>query len=990
MSGIRSVCFFIAMVVLLYLNHTVCAQTSRYVALGGRDLGDCTDVAEPCSSIGYALEQALPKDVVHISVGIFSSPEELLLDKEITIKGEGALNTAIQANAKINTASHRVFHIPPGITATLESVTVQHGVSPGDESESEDGGGILNEGTLTLNRCTVLRNGTRSAELSGHGGGIFNSGFLALNECSMDDNFTGAGDTDDTSFDGTSGSGGGVYNQGTLIINDSKIIKNGTGFGRGEAGDGGGIFNSHNAVLTVHASTFRENSGGGVVEDAGDDGGSGAGIFNAGSMVLEGCSITANKTGSGFFNGADGGGVFNGSEASATLLACTISGNLTGEGFGDGFGSFGTGGGGAGIFNLGVLNLTHSTVTGNRTGDAQLIECFCEDDGSDDLDCQFACEENFDDEDDEFTVTRTGGSGGGGAGIFNAAQSMTIIESSTICANTTGQAFAGGFGGGVYSADTGIVELYNTILANNSAPNGRGPDCFGTLTSRSYNLISDPTDCILEGDLTGNLLNRDPRLTSLQDHGGSTFTHALLANSPALDAGDPSFSSPPDRDQRGAPRIHGKRVDIGSVEARGEFFSAYNDLSWALGQREQNITRYTTHAGVGVSPEGDGGALRDFQTGAPLLVTLTVTGGNWNGSTHVKQGSGGAEGTDAHALFDGIVDATGVISYGASNNDSTAEPITLTFSGLDPEGYYELVVFGNRNKVKYADRFSKTTLVGADGFLNVSSKGSSKSGLRDENTIIQSGSNTERGLVAWYQFVQPGKDGIVQIIQSDGGSLSSSRPYLNAVKIAKVPPPTSRTFLFAGFGFMSIGGGLAGIDESFELVGPLDVTFGAKAETAYVDASNVTLKAFSDEGKTSSFEGARLDDLWNLSSVRGTPLVRTPNFETFEFVGQDFQGADFIVRISIELDRFSLLRKRELLMSGKNSPECCDFFSLNMESEFPSSAGEVNTGPFTAYNDLSWGVGQQTINITRYTKQASSGRWVLPFLRLFRTPTRRR
>ena len=39
----------------------------------------------------------------------------------------------------------------------------------------------------------------------------------------------------------------------------------------------------------------------------------------------------------------------------------------------------------------------------------------------------------------------------------------------------------------------------------------------------------------------GDQINTDPVLGPLQDNGGPTFTHALLPDSPAIDAGDPSL-----------------------------------------------------------------------------------------------------------------------------------------------------------------------------------------------------------------------------------------------------------------------------------------------------------------------------------------------------------------------------------------------------------------------------------------------------------------
>ena len=63
----------------------------------------------------------------------------------------------------------------------------------------------------------------------------------------------------------------------------------------------------------------------------------------------------------------------------------------------------------------------------------------------------------------------------------------------------------------------------------------------------------------------------DPLLGPLQDNGGPTLTHMPLPGSPAIDAGDPNFTPPPLRDQRG-PCFHRvfRRLDIGSVETQPE------------------------------------------------------------------------------------------------------------------------------------------------------------------------------------------------------------------------------------------------------------------------------------------------------------------------------------------------------------------------------------------------------------------------------------
>jgi len=68
----------------------------------------------------------------------------------------------------------------------------------------------------------------------------------------------------------------------------------------------------------------------------------------------------------------------------------------------------------------------------------------------------------------------------------------------------------------------------------------------------------------------GDQVNTDPMLGPLQDNGGSTYTHALLTGSPAIDAGDPNFTLPLGYDQRGSgfQRVFNGRVDIGAFEVQ--------------------------------------------------------------------------------------------------------------------------------------------------------------------------------------------------------------------------------------------------------------------------------------------------------------------------------------------------------------------------------------------------------------------------------------
>jgi hypothetical protein len=116
------------------------------------------------------------------------------------------------------------------------------------------------------------------------------------------------------------------------------------------------------------------------------------------------------------------------------------------------------------------------------------------------------------------------------------------------------------------------MTLQNSIVANNS-----GGNCYAraTITSNGYNLSSDGT-CNFNS--RGDLNNHDPLLGPLQNNGGTTDTMALLAGSPAIDAGNPAGCTDGGghlltTDQRGMPRPDREDTvgcDIGAYESQSD------------------------------------------------------------------------------------------------------------------------------------------------------------------------------------------------------------------------------------------------------------------------------------------------------------------------------------------------------------------------------------------------------------------------------------
>ena len=198
-------------------------------------------------------------------------------------------------------------------------------------------------------------------------------------------------------------------------------------------------------------------------------------------------------------------------------------------------------------------------------------------------------------------------------------------------------------------------------------------------------------------------------------------------------------------------------------------FTAYNDLAWGTGQLETNITKITSPNGGSGLPAT--GLLKDFATGLDTGVTLTVTGGSYDGTTQATQGANPTTG-DGFTIFDGKVNGLGAISYDGNS-------LVLTFSGLNPSKTYDLSFFAHRNNYAW-DRASLVTLSGQEAFTNTSSVASDNpsepggvifSGPSDTSTRLPA--DNDNGYVARWGEVRSGSDGIVVLTISFDGTMGN-------------------------------------------------------------------------------------------------------------------------------------------------------------------------------------------------------------------------
>jgi len=453
------------------------------------------------------------------------SPANIIVVTNTNDSGPGSLRDALVAANNGDTID------ATGISGTIlltsgelpvdKSITIS---GPGADGLAVNGNGsnrvfhVSSGQTVTISDLTISNGNDYNA------GGIYSDGAtLTVNNCTF------------TANSGGGYGGGGIMSDASNA--DANLTVNNCLFD-GNSADflGGGILNfttsNTTANLTVSNCTISNNSA--------EDGG---GIVNYGASgtvtsVVSNTTITGNSANFGRGGAIHNDAVFVGGSATLTVSSCTISNNsayFDGGGIGN---------------SAGNLQISNCTLSGNSAGSGGGV--YTEYDEA---------------EVDISNSTLSGNSATSGGGIYSQDQVTVTVTNSTLTGNSANS------GGGIYyefdGSSGGTVILANTVLKTGAS----GENIYnlgGQVVSQGYNLSNDDGSGYLNH--SGDQINTEPVLGPLQDNGGPTFTHELLPGSPAIDAGDPSFTPPPSFDQRGPgfDRVVNGRIDIGSFEVQAE------------------------------------------------------------------------------------------------------------------------------------------------------------------------------------------------------------------------------------------------------------------------------------------------------------------------------------------------------------------------------------------------------------------------------------
>ncbi|HLM62294.1 MAG TPA: choice-of-anchor Q domain-containing protein, partial [Pyrinomonadaceae bacterium] len=202
------------------------------------------DTASPASNFNVNFN--IPANDTNCTAGVCTIPTsgELIVAARVAINGSGAKTLIL--NAGNNTS--RAFYVNNSAVAAIKNLTITGGnpISGLDSSYNNNGGAILNFGSLTLDGVEVKNN---RANL--YNGAIGSYGNLTILNSTISNNLCS----------GATGSTGGIGASGTLTIVNSTI--SGNRIPSGTEGSAGGVWTDAQTLIVNSTVTDNETGAGG-------------------------------------------------------------------------------------------------------------------------------------------------------------------------------------------------------------------------------------------------------------------------------------------------------------------------------------------------------------------------------------------------------------------------------------------------------------------------------------------------------------------------------------------------------------------------------------------------------------------------------------------------------------------------------------------------------------------------------------------------------
>jgi uncharacterized repeat protein (TIGR01451 family) len=255
------------------------------------------------STIAEAIAAAISGDTIMLEDGATFDEHGLVINKNLNFN---VFNDGTATIDGQNLAT--IFIIDNGVTVNLQNLIIKNGLGT-------NGGGIYNNGTLTVTNCTFTGNNAQN------GGAIYNDATINVTNTT-----TVVGETI-------------PINGGTLNVINSIFT------GNSATGNGGAIYNG--GLINITSSTLTSNTA----------------TYNGGKATITGSTFQGNTA-------QNGGAIYNDATITITDLSTVTGSTVTHNGGtltinnSSLIDNIATGNGGA-IYNGGVINITTSTLTGS-------------------------------------------------------------------------------------------------------------------------------------------------------------------------------------------------------------------------------------------------------------------------------------------------------------------------------------------------------------------------------------------------------------------------------------------------------------------------------------------------------------------------------------------------------------------------------------------------------------------------------------------------
>ena len=693
-----------------------------------------------------AVAAANDDDVIIIDGAIKAtngSGGKIEIKKNLTIRGKsGAGSDILNANrGALSTNAHSIFVMDSGKTLKLENLTLKggKGIAGGtlgggailipsgggttaelsdcviEDCQAEKGGaiGCGKGGTVKLTNTTIKKCKASGSSSDSGGGAIFAQGAtVEMTDCTLTGNEAKSGGAiyavkKDSTASTVTISGGTIGGTGEGEAN--KATGNGTG-----SDGGGGIYVGETCTLTMQnnaqviGNTAKFN---------------GAGIYTKGTLIMESCTITDNKT-TGANNNTGGGGVYVESGSVEIKDATKIYHNYTDAS-------------GGGIYvNDGTVTLKDATIGGEQLYDGTDSG---KTKGNKAQFCGGIYVKNGTINMENCTLSSNTARNGGGIQADNG--NLTVKD----CILTNNEADF--YGGGIYVTG-GSLTLNNTTIGGeqfydgtdsgktkgNKAKSGGGVYIEGNGTSVTMNGGSIQYNKTIDGDGGGVYIKGDG--TSFTMNGGKITQCKADVTSPSSSAGrgggiyiyGDNASSPINITIKGTAEISHNESTCQGTRSGGGIYGGTNSIitvsenatiknnsakGFGGGVYFQNtfifmggtITENTASRGAGIFSEnsstklemsGNSRVTNDNDIDLPGGRVVTITGGALTGTAPVARITPETYNTSTQVLAAGagVTLANETYKFAVTPQTSTAQPWTVGGNGYLKQGRYTEVPHG--------------------------------------------------------------------------------------------------------------------------------------------------------------------------------------------------------------------------------------------------------------------------------------------------------